>query len=212
MSNIYMDEEIECQIIESYGIFSQGIKFWNKEVNLVSWNGKPAKLDIRAWRRDHQRCGKGIALTREEAEELVRLLDRILKRKAGYSGDEGRASKQKQGTRSGAGKNTGTEDGYGTGKKTGASSGSGASQKPGASSKPRASAKPNPPKTLEPFYRELKLSLGAGPDECKTARNTLLKKYHPDINTGNIASATRKTIKIKEAYERILAWWNENDR
>ena len=160
------DDEIECEIIESYGVFSKGVKFWNKEVNLVSWNGRPAKLDIRNWQKDHQRCGKGIAITREEAEELVKLLNGILKAKP-------RPSKQ----------NTGTKT----------------AKKP----------KPVPPRTLEPFYAELKLSFGAGPDECKSARNTLLKKYHPDKNTGNVAFATRKTIKIKDAYEKILAWWKE---
>ena len=166
------DDEIECEIIESYGIFSQGTKFWNKEVNLVSWNRRPAKLDIRAWQRDHAKCGKGITLTREEAEGLVKLLSEILKAKPG-------AEKSKKRTSTGA---SGRE-----------------SRSP-----------PAVPKTLEPFYRELKLSFGAGPDKCKTARNTLLKKYHPDINTHNIAFATRKTIKIKEAYEKIIDWWKIN--
>ena len=167
------DEEIECEIIESYGVFSEGTRNWNKEVNLVSWNGRPAKLDIRNWQRDHSKCGKGIAITRAEAEELVKLLNKILK----------------------AGSRT-------------AKPGPGA-KKPEASKKP-ASKKPQPPITLEPFYDELELFFGAGPQECKTARNTLLKKYHPDKNAHNIAFATRKTIKIKEAYEKLLAWWNES--
>jgi len=158
------DDEIECEIIESYGIFSQGKKFWNKEVNFVSWNGRPAKLDIRNWQRDHAKCGKGIAITREEAEELVKLLNKILKAKPGAD-------------------------------KTGAAGS-------------RTKKRPAPPKTLEPFYDELELLFGADPAECKTARNTLLKKYHPDKNAANIAFATRKTIKIKEAYEKIMAWWN----
>ena len=66
------------------------------------------------------------------------------------------------------------------------------------------------PNTLEPFYDELELFFGVSPEECKSARNTLLKKYHPDRNAGNIAFATRKTIKIKEAYEKIMGWWKEN--
>jgi len=166
------DDEIECEIIESYGIFSAGAKNWNKEVNLVSWNGRPAKLDIRAWQSNHEKCGKGIALTREEAEELVKLLNKILKQK------DKKAERQ-----------TGTKT------KTG-------------DKKSRSPKKPEPPKTLEPFYDELELQFGAGADKCKSARNTLLKKYHPDKNSGNIAFATRKTIKIKEAYDKILEWWN----
>ena len=166
MAYKYEDEEIECEIIESYGIFSGENKNWNKEVNLVSWNGRPAKLDIRSWQKDHEKCGKGITLTREEAEELVKLLDSILKAKP---------------------------------------------RPPKSDAKKRSAKKPQRPvpPALEPFYAELKLTFGAGPEECKSARNTLLKKYHPDKNTGNIAFATRKTIKIKDAYEKILAWWKE---
>jgi hypothetical protein len=164
------DDEIECEIIESYGIFSAGAKNWNKEINMVSWNGRPAKLDIRAWQSNHEKCGKGIALTREEAEELVKLLNKILKQKD-------TKTEQQSGTKTRA-------------KKT------------------RSPKKPEPPKALEPFYDELELQFGASPDKCKSARNTLLKKYHPDKNGENIAFATRKTIKIKEAYDKIMEWWN----
>jgi hypothetical protein len=164
------DDKIECEIIESYGVFSAGAKNWNKEVNLISWNGMPAKLDIRTWQSNHEKCGKGIALTREEAEELVKLLNKILRRK------ETKAERQTR---------TRTE-----------------------TKKSRATKKPSPPQTLQPFYEELGLKFGAGPVKCKSARNTLLKKYHPDKNDGNIDFATKKTIKIKEAYDKIMEWWN----
>jgi hypothetical protein len=170
------DEEIECEIIESYGVFSAGTKNWNKEVNLVSWNGRPAKLDIRAWQSNHEKCGKGIALTREETEELVKLLNKILKQK------DTKAERQ-------------TEARTKTKSKTG-------------EKKSRSPKRPEPPKILEPFYDELELQVGAGPDKCKSARKTLLKKYHPDRNGGNITFATKKTIKIKEAYDKIMEWWN----
>ena len=161
------DDEIECEIIETFGIFSQGSRNWNKEVNLVSWNGRPAKLDIRNWQRDHEKCGKGITITREEAEELVKLLNKILKEKP---------------------------------------------SRPKNETKSRTKKKPVIPQTFEPFYDELELLFGSGPDECKHARNTLLKKYHPDKNRVNSAFATRKTIKIKEAYDNIMAWWKVNSQ
>ena len=189
------DEEIECTIIESYGIFSQGLRFWNKEVNLVSWNGMPAKLDIRNWQRDHQKCGKGIAITREEAEELVKLLSEILRTKGRTSQKPGAG---KAGPRASKGPRS--------------SKGARETKGPRTSQKSDAYKKPDIPKTLEPFYKELKLPFGAGPDKCKAARNKLLMKYHPDVYTGNTALATGKTIKIKEAYERIMAWWNENGK
>ena len=43
---------------------------WNLELNRVSWNGKPAKYDLRAWSSDHDKCGKGVTMTEEEARAL----------------------------------------------------------------------------------------------------------------------------------------------
>lgn len=44
------------------------------EVNLVSWNKRPAKVDIRRWDKDHTFMGKGVALTDEEAKALLEAL------------------------------------------------------------------------------------------------------------------------------------------
>ena len=45
-------------VIERYlGVLSESQNGWKKELNLVSWNGKSAKLDIREWSPDHQRRG-----------------------------------------------------------------------------------------------------------------------------------------------------------
>ena len=175
------DDEIECDIKESYGVFakgySQGAKSWNKEINLVSWNGRPAKIDVRSWQMDHEKCGKGITLTWEEAEELIKLLAKVLKKKPG-------AEKTEENTK----------------------------EKTKGKAKTNAKKAPSVPRTLEPLYDELELLFGAKPEQCKSARNSLLKKYHPDKNAANIAFATRKTIKIKEAYDQIIAWWNENKK
>ena len=47
---------------------------WKKELNLVSWNGGNAKLDLRDWDETHEKMGKGVTLTPEEAEKLYELL------------------------------------------------------------------------------------------------------------------------------------------
>ena len=66
-------------VIERYlGVLSEAQNGWKKELNLVSWNGKPAKLDIREWSPDHQRMAKGITLRHEEARLLQRSLYRWL--------------------------------------------------------------------------------------------------------------------------------------
>lgn len=67
--------EIKYQIIETLGVLSEGSKGWKKELNLVSWNGRKAKLDVRDWSADHQRMGKGITLTREEIKKLTEILN-----------------------------------------------------------------------------------------------------------------------------------------
>ena len=45
---------------------------WSKELNLVSWNGREPKYDIRDWAPDHNKMGKGITLT---ADEIILLRD-----------------------------------------------------------------------------------------------------------------------------------------
>ena len=46
-------------------------KGWTKEINRVSFNGAPAKFDIRAWNPDHTKMGKGITLSNEEFQVMV---------------------------------------------------------------------------------------------------------------------------------------------
>lgn len=41
---------------------------------MVSWNGREAKLDLREWSPDHQKMGKGVTLSLDEAKSLVALL------------------------------------------------------------------------------------------------------------------------------------------
>lgn len=53
----------------------------SKEFNLISFNGAPAKYDLRTWRRpagDAARMYKGISLTDEEARLLYSLLAKEL--------------------------------------------------------------------------------------------------------------------------------------
>ncbi|EAG8146550.1 hypothetical protein C6R67_05715 [Listeria monocytogenes] len=66
---------IEYEIIEEIGVLFENARGWRKELNKVSWNGRPPKYDIRDWSEDHEKMGKGITLTDEEAEVLKKLLD-----------------------------------------------------------------------------------------------------------------------------------------
>lgn len=66
---------IEYEIIEEIGVLSENARGWQKELNKISWNGRPPKYDIRDWSENHEKMGKGITLTDEEAEVLKKLLD-----------------------------------------------------------------------------------------------------------------------------------------
>lgn len=65
---------IEFEILEEVGVLSTNNKGWQKELNLVSWNGRPAKFDLRDWSPNHEKMGKGITLSNEEASALKKLL------------------------------------------------------------------------------------------------------------------------------------------
>ncbi|WLV25236.1 YdbC family protein [Aciduricibacillus chroicocephali] len=67
--------DFKYEIIESLGILSESAKGWTKELNLISWNGREPKYDLRDWAPDKEKMGKGISLSSEELKELKRILD-----------------------------------------------------------------------------------------------------------------------------------------
>ena len=66
--------EIKFEIVKSIGVLSTSEKGWTKELNLVSWNDRPAKYDLREWDPEHKIMSKGITLTNEEMTILKGLL------------------------------------------------------------------------------------------------------------------------------------------
>ena len=71
--------DIKYEIIKHIGNLSESSRGWTKELNIISWNGGVPKLDIRDWAPEHEKMGKGITLTEEEAEKLARLLQSLKK-------------------------------------------------------------------------------------------------------------------------------------
>lgn len=65
-----MAEDFSYEILEELAVLSENAKGWRKELNLVSWNGRPAKFDLRDWAPGHEKMGKGITLTNEEFKVL----------------------------------------------------------------------------------------------------------------------------------------------
>ncbi|MEB3429553.1 PC4/YdbC family ssDNA-binding protein [Citroniella saccharovorans] len=66
--------DIKYEIIENLGVLGTSSNGWQKEINLVSWNERAAKYDIRDWNPDHTRMSKGITLSKEEAKLLSEIL------------------------------------------------------------------------------------------------------------------------------------------
>lgn len=66
--------DIKYDIVEELGVLSESAKGWTKELNLISWNGGAPKYDIRDWAPEHEKMGKGVTLSEEEAKKLAELL------------------------------------------------------------------------------------------------------------------------------------------
>lgn len=66
--------DFKYEIVEELGVISESAKGWRKELNRISWNGGEPKLDIRDWSPEHEKMGKGVTLTVEEAKALFKLL------------------------------------------------------------------------------------------------------------------------------------------
>ena len=62
--------QLNYEIIKTVGVLSESPKGWKKELNLISWNEREPKYDIRDWSPDHEKMGKGVTLTQEEWDSL----------------------------------------------------------------------------------------------------------------------------------------------
>ncbi|WP_300382110.1 PC4/YdbC family ssDNA-binding protein [Clostridium sp.] len=69
--------DIKYEIKEELGYIAESSKGWKKELNLISWNGKEAKYDLREWSPEHEKMGKGVTLSIEELKELKKLLNTL---------------------------------------------------------------------------------------------------------------------------------------
>lgn len=69
--------DIKFEISRSLGVLSEGTKGWQREINLVSWNDRKPKVDIRDWAPEHEKMGKGITLNKKELQQLKELLNGI---------------------------------------------------------------------------------------------------------------------------------------
>ena len=70
--------EIQYEIVKEIAVLSTGDSGFTKEINLISWNGKEPKYDIRSFSPNREKCGKGITLNADEAAALLKALQKEL--------------------------------------------------------------------------------------------------------------------------------------
>jgi len=69
--------DIKYEIVKHIAVLAEGSKGWQKELNLISWNDKEPKYDIREWAPEHAKMGKGVTLSKEETVKLRDILSGI---------------------------------------------------------------------------------------------------------------------------------------
>ncbi len=67
--------EFTYEVTERIAVLSTNSSGWERQLNLISWNGNPPKYDIRDWSPDGSRMAKGISLTEEELKTLKDILN-----------------------------------------------------------------------------------------------------------------------------------------
>ena len=69
--------ELKYEIVKEFGVLSQSPSGWTKELNLISWNDRAPKYEIREWAPEHAKMGKGVTISADEVILLRDLLNEI---------------------------------------------------------------------------------------------------------------------------------------
>ncbi len=67
--------ELKFEITEHIGVIGENTRGWSRELNMVSWNDREPKYDLRDWSPDHSKMGKGLTMTADELVALKELLE-----------------------------------------------------------------------------------------------------------------------------------------
>ena len=69
--------ELKYESTEKIGSIGENARGWARELNMVSWNDREPKYDLRDWSPDHSRMGKGLTMTADELAALRDLLNSL---------------------------------------------------------------------------------------------------------------------------------------
>ncbi len=79
----WQQERASWELVDHVGRLSTSQSGWQREVNIVAWNGAAPRLDIRDWNPEHNKMGRGITLNASEVLQLTSLLQQFDPQKAG---------------------------------------------------------------------------------------------------------------------------------
>ena len=69
--------EFKYEITQRIAVLSTSANGWERQLNMVSWNDREPKYDIRDWSPDGSKMSKGISMTRDELAALKGILDEM---------------------------------------------------------------------------------------------------------------------------------------
>ncbi len=70
--------EIKFDVVKELGVISENPKNgWSRELNLVSWNDREPKYELRDWSADKSKMNKGFSMTADEVKTLRDILNKI---------------------------------------------------------------------------------------------------------------------------------------
>ena len=72
---------IKFEITKHLGVLSTSPTGWTKEFNIVKWNDKSEKFDLRDWAPGHDRMSRGITLYEGELRALMELCSGLFEKK-----------------------------------------------------------------------------------------------------------------------------------
>ncbi|EST12421.1 YdbC family protein [Sporolactobacillus laevolacticus] len=68
---------IQFELVKKIGTLTESSSGWSKQLNMVSWNGRAPKYDLRDWAPDGEKMGKGITLSLDDLKALKTLLNQL---------------------------------------------------------------------------------------------------------------------------------------
>ena len=86
-----MPDKVTFEIKAQLGVLTEYPTGWKKEMNMVSWNGNAAKIDIRDWDENHEKMSRGITLNEKEVANLLDIVtDKALEIKEVFTKEKAR--------------------------------------------------------------------------------------------------------------------------